>query len=1354
MRLLARLASTMLWLVASAWVVFAISWGVLHGLIVPRVGEWRVTLESMAARTIGLPVQIGQISASSSGPVPSLHLQDVVISDAEGREALRLPSIRASLSIRSLWRAGFDQLVIDEPALDIRVTADGRLWLAGLALDGTDTSGDGRLLDWLLEQTELAILNGSLRWTDERRPEATPLELTHINLVLRHRGRQHQARLDATPPADWGDPLTLQGSFSRPFWSTAATDWTAWSGQAFGDLPLIDVRQLGRYVDLGQTLGLDVQQGRGSARLWIDIERGQVRQATTDLALPQVLLQWAGASGPFDLQDFQSRLEIRQQDRRIFAQTQGLAFTTGEGTPWSGGDIRYTQTLSPDSGLAAFTLAGEQLDTRALRQMVRHLPIPATVAQWLDATRAEGVAESFDWAWQAPTADQGADWRLQTKLRGVSVSAAPVQPPIQREDGRLVHPLGRPGLQGADIDVNMTPAGGRAKVIINSGELTFPGVFSEPILPVDRLEAEAIWTVNGDLWVVDVPRLVVKNDDVDGEVRLQWQTSDPSTSPSRSRFPGVLTLDARIREAAADRVVRYLPQQLPVTVRRYLSASLQGGQAHDGTLHIAGDLWHFPFSQAGTGRFEVQAGLRQIGFDFAPRYLLPADSLGWPRLQVTQARLSIDRTRVVLDQAEASATQWPSLRVQGVRAVMEDVEDPDLQVRVEGRALGSAADALALIDATALRGLTAEALRQAQATGVAQLQLALAVPLGRSADDVTVTGEVQLNGNDLRLTPDTPWLQSLQGSLRFSERGFDVPSATARMLGGGVRFAGGMQSGPERRVVFQGQGLATAEALTEADHWPWLAPLTPFIRGQARYQATLGFGPQGTSIDIESTLQGLSMHLPAPFEKIGGTQLPLRVSLTPLPPGAGELIRERLRVDLGGPSTPLLSLEYLRAWEGRSWAILAGSLGIQSPRPPLPAQGVHAQVNLDRLHLGEWDQARQALTPQSRSAPPSSQASHAYWPTAFGLRIGQLEQGSRLFRHLVASGMRDRDVWKVSVEGDELSGYVEYRQAEGPNPGQLYGRLARLDLSSSDVARVETLLQEPPRTLPAVNLDIQAFRMGGRDLGRLEIRATNRVASAGTPSMTREWRLHTFNLTTPEAQLQATGNWVNQRTALRVQLGIQDSGQLLERFDMPGVIRGGQGQIEGHIGWIGSPLSFDPPSLSGNLSIDVERGQFLKAEPGIAKLLGVLSLQSLPRRLALDFRDVFSEGFAFDFVRGHASIRDGIAETNNLQMKGVSAAVLLEGRADIIRETQDIMAVVVPELNAGTASLVATMINPVTGLGTFLAQFLLRQPLQEAATRQFHITGSWADPQIERVARRNILPEDAASNAQTGVSPP
>jgi uncharacterized protein YhdP len=117
----------------------------------------------------------------------------------------------------------------------------------------------------------------------------------------------------------------------------------------------------------------------------------------------------------------------------------------------------------------------------------------------------------------------------------------------------------------------------------------------------------------------------------------------------------------------------------------------------------------------------------------------------------------------------------------------------------------------------------------------------------------------------------------------------------------------------------------------------------------------------------------------------------------------------------------------------------------------------------------------------------------------------------------------------------------------------------------------------------------------------------------------------------------------------------------------------------------------------------------------------------------LDFRDVFSEGFAFDAFRGDVTIQQGMASTNNLQMKGVNAAVMMEGRADIARETQDLKVVVVPEFNAGTASLFYGTINPMLGLTSYLAQYFLSRPLVKANTQEFHVSGSWSDPQVNKV---------------------
>jgi uncharacterized protein YhdP len=274
-----------------------------------------------------------------------------------------------------------------------------------------------------------------------------------------------------------------------------------------------------------------------------------------------------------------------------------------------------------------------------------------------------------------------------------------------------------------------------------------------------------------------------------------------------------------------------------------------------------------------------------------------------------------------------------------------------------------------------------------------------------------------------------------------------------------------------------------------------------------------------------------------------------------------------------------------------------------------------------------------------------------------------------------------------------------------------------------------------------LDIVVDDFELLGRRLGRAEIDAVNRGGAS------REWRLNKLAFTTPDATFTAQGSWVatgasavprgeQRRTAMDFKLDMVDAGSLLNRFGMKDVVRRGRGRLEGQVNWNGSPFSLDYPSLGGQLQLDVASGQFLKAEPGIAKLLGVLSLQALPRRFTLDFRDVFSQGFAFDFLRGDARIHQGVASTNNLQMKGVNAAVLMDGSADVAHETQDLHVVVVPEINAGTAALVATAINPAIGLGTFLAQMVLSKPLIAATTQEFHIDGTWTDPKITKVPRR------------------
>jgi uncharacterized protein YhdP len=272
---------------------------------------------------------------------------------------------------------------------------------------------------------------------------------------------------------------------------------------------------------------------------------------------------------------------------------------------------------------------------------------------------------------------------------------------------------------------------------------------------------------------------------------------------------------------------------------------------------------------------------------------------------------------------------------------------------------------------------------------------------------------------------------------------------------------------------------------------------------------------------------------------------------------------------------------------------------------------------------------------------------------------------------------------------------------------------------------------------PWLDVSIDNLQIKDHPLGHVEFEAHNQVSPKGE----RFWQLNNIQLTNSDVALKASAKWSpgfdngtkGTQSHIDVLLNVVNSGRLLSRLGTPGVVREGAGTLKGQLSWKGSLINPDFESLTGSFTLDIEKGQFLKTDPGASRLLGVLNLQALPRRLTLDFRDLFGDGFAFDQFKGDVEVKDGTALTKNLVMKGVSGTVFLEGSANIGTETQDLRVVVVPEINAGTASLLYSTINPVVGLTSFLAQYVIRQPLIQANTRTFHINGSWSDPTVTKI---------------------
>lgn len=1358
-RWLAVAVRGLLWLALLACLFFGLSWWFLHGWIVPRIGDYREQLEVQASQALGVPVRIGQITARSDGLIPSIELTEVTLLDEQGRAAVRLPRVLGALSPASVWRLGFEQLLIEQPELDIRRSADGKIFVGGLEISAQSSSSDNTQIDWFFSQPEFVLRGGTLRWTDELRA-APPLTLQQVDVVIRNGRHRHLMRLDVTPPPQWGERFSLSGIFKRSLLSRRPGDFNSWSGQLYGDFSHLDVSHLKPYVDF-DALGVEIHGGRGALRAWADVQLGQINGGQVDVALRDVDAKLGLGLEPLAFDFIAGRLGAERHPEGFEAHTEGLRFRLSDGLQWPGGNAALTHTFAVGLKPASSVFKADQLELAALAQIASRLPL-ADSAQALVASLApQGLVEVLEASWQGPP-EAVVSFAAKGRVSGLSVAALPAAA------GTAPDTPGRPGVSGASVDFDLTQEGGQAKLVVLNGSLDLPGIFEETELPLDSLSSQVQWKLTGQKIEVQLHDLQFANADAQGSAQVSWRTSDGASTPlahgaDDPRFPGVLDLQGSLSRGEGHRVYRYLPLVLDQEARHYVRDAVLEGQISDVKFKVKGAIDDLPFSNPALGDFRVSAKVSKGRFNYVPKTLQDAGDAPWPGLTDVAGELVFNRAGLEVNGASARVAGWPSLQLLKGDGRIADLEHhATLELKLDAE--GALTDALGFVNASPLGEMTQQALAKARASGSARYRFELSVPI-ETLEKSRVSGTVTLADNTVKFAPEAPVLERINGVINITEQGFSVVNAQAHLLGGEVHVSGATQpSGAADGTsvaAFKAQGTVSAEGLRQASELGPVAHMAEHASGSTSYQASLLFRSDQPELLINSNLVGMALSLPAPLTKKAEAALPLHFenalladSLKP-----GHLLQEQLTLKVG----QIAAISYLRDLSGALPRVIRGSIGIglsPSENVPVPSAGVGANIKLDEVDLDAWEKiltATSSPSPGAVAAPEPSAASRtaalSYLPTLMAIRAGQLRMQGRKLNHVVVGTLREGADWHVNINADELNGHLAYQPSDSGAAGRVYARLSRLSLDAERATAVEAILEEPPVSLPELDIVVEDMTLGGQKLGRVEIEAVNRAAS--TAGGVQQWHLNKFNVLLPEAELKASGDWVavkpqtaagtgRRRSVMDFTLDIADSGELLTRFGMPGVLKRGKGRLQGQLAWNGSPLSLDKPSLSGQFNVNVESGQFIKADPGIAKLLGVLSLQSLPRRLTLDFRDVFSEGFAFDYVRGDLSIAQGVAHTKNLQMSGVSADVMIEGSADIQHETQNMTALVVPEIDASAAALIATVINPVVGLSSFLAQMFLSRPLAAAVTQEFHIDGSWTDPKITKVNRSERSSDDAA----------
>jgi uncharacterized protein (TIGR02099 family) len=840
-----------------------------------------------------------------------------------------------------------------------------------------------------------------------------------------------------------------------------------------------------------------------------------------------------------------------------------------------------------------------------------------------------------------------------------------------------------PGLRGLNGEFNSTAAGrGQYRLSMTRGAADLP-FMRTPQIALERVLLSGEWARSGAGFTTEISRLQLSNADLalDLKGRYAWQPGSL----------GHINLSGRLPRVQARAAWRYLPRKVNDHVTHWVEHALLAGEARDAVFRLRGNLHDFPFRKPGSGQFLVRGQVRGITLAYAR---------SWPQIENIDGVLAFHNAGLTIKGARG---QIYGATLADVSATTDDLEAHDAVLEVRGKANGQLDEYVRFANtspiAHRLDGLTG----RMQGSGDVSLILGLNIPLHHSRD-TTAAGQLGFAGNRLLAHAGLPELTGIQGALDFTERMVSARAIRVVMLGGETQLDVDSLPGGARVTV---NGLARA-----AEIEAWRPVLAGKLSGEAPWTAQLDLVNGQTRLHVESSLLGLASALPLPLLKPAEGRLPMRFDAQMQADG------ERYDLQLG----QILSARWATRAQPAGQVFERGELyfGGEAGLPSSP--GLQISGRLRGLDLAAW---REVLSAQAGPAMGM--------PARIDLRVENLIAMGRRFGPLQIKGEQRDDRLALHLDGQDVLGDLDFHTGPPGGAGRLRGRLDRLVIPDARVARrVRDQAEARPVTaleVPGLDLMVDDFRLGKLPLGQLTLLAQGE---------SRNLRIERLQLAHSDSQLDMSGWWRDMgagETDMKLTGTVRDIGALLTRLDYPGTVNRGRAEFSGRLRWAGSPADFSVRSVKGELNLTAEQGQFLRADPGIAKLLGVISLQSLQRRLSLDFRDVLNEGFAFDQISGSVQIGQGNLYSRDFDMKGPAARVQMSGQADIRDESVQLRIKVLPKLSEGVAVAGALLGGPVVGLGTFAVQKVFKDPIERASSLDYLVQGSWSAPQITRLAR-------------------
>ena len=1298
---LAKLAKAVLAGFIIVYLILAVMVIAVRCIALPRVNDYRQEICSVLSKSLGAEVTAAKLSPAWKAFYPVIEIEDLNIHQPGKDHNLLVSKIHGELSWSSLLklRPIFHRLIVKAPRISIQRTGEHEFLVAGMAMNLAKNSEESSSLAWALDQTALEIQDADISYEDSRLAQPVSVMLRNANFALKQglggwsTGLQAQLELPGKDPA----PIDIRATINRKFLGKNS-NWRNWSGTLYASSDRLAFSELFKSLQILP----EVKAGEGGFSLWASFSKGVIMRTITGVKVfgfravfHNAPIALKSLEGSFESQSSKAFFKLSSPRASICLEPKGCAKSVS---------FHLEKNLErPETSV--LNAKADSIDIEPAFQTLLGFLKKNPASQIIHDMAPKGQLTNLQFKIQGEPS-LSASWDLSTDFHALSLNSIP--------DSDPEFP-GIPGGKNLSGHLWAGPGEGAVQIFARNGSLSFPGIFTQKNLPFKQLSGSTFWKSEPRLSLA-FRQIDLENEDLKLQGDADWKDTGGA---------GTIKVAGRVANGMAESVYRYMPVIAGRPIAIWLEQSLRGGTASSASVEWRGPIESFPYTgrNASNGLFLVTGSFNNAELDFLPsgrRNRSGSWKTGeqWPLIKNGHGLMLFHGDRMLIA-AESGETNGVSVNnvVAEIPAMGEASPSGDLLIH--GYALGRAQEMIDYTKSSPISGWLGNFLDSTQISGRSSLELSLRIPFDHP-EKTLASGAIAFSGNDVDLGHSIPELKKTSGILHFTQDdywGDDLEASVWNMMARGK-----LSRRHDGAVLVDAKTSTGVQAARPfVNGIPAMSAVLDKIIGETDFHVRIAATSSTVDINAATNLQGISVRLPGPLAKPSWESIPSSF---------------HWKAEADG--RVVISVRYGETANGKAMLVSSPN-GFQLERAAaaigeeakLPEKGLSLLATLQAIPVEPWMHELQPI--RSVAASDSHPALDEINPVFIRVKADKLIFKARAFtqvslalkRSLTASAA---SVWKARFQSQNSKGSVTYRPEHDDSPAFISANLPYLYIPKEEGRHFGRILEEnTAKYLPSINLRIKQLLVEDMNLGDVQI-----IATAGKPSAaTRLWTLNSFSMKTPGAELTASGRWVknlkNDFTEVKGTLISHDGQKLLQSLALPSdVIHGASGQIHLSLNWKGSPKDFQVKNLNGTVSAEIGDGQFLKVEPGIAgRFLSLLSMQSLMKRLALDFKDVVGQGFAFNAINMNGNLKNGVLLTDNLAVDGSAAAILASGTVDFFKQRLDTRVLVLPNLHTEAPALALAIANPFIGIGSFLAQFALKKPLAYMLATEYRIAGPW-----------------------------